>query len=110
MLIIDGSTIRLTRGDSAAIQCRVYTPDGDDYTLEPGDVMIFTLRKHAKGASDDGYLLRKTFVGGEINLEPADTARLAYGQYFYDIELRLTNGSVNTVVPFSAFIIEKEVT
>lgn len=110
MLVIDGNAIRLTRGDSATLTCKVYTPESDEYTLEPGDTMLFTLRKYAKGATDDGYLLRKTFVGGGVYLAPEDTAGLAYGPYFYDVELRFGGGGVNTVIPFSSFTLEQEVT
>jgi hypothetical protein len=42
-------------------------------------------------------------------LQPEDTADLPYGKYVYDIELDM-DGIIQTVIPMSSFILDKEVT
>lgn len=48
-------------------------------------------------------------TGWSITLNPEDTADLAYGKYVYDIELDM-DGVIQTVIPMSSFILDKEVT
>lgn len=40
----------------------------------------------------------------------AETERLAYGTYVYDIQLTTEDGTVDTVVPPHPFVLKEEVT
>jgi hypothetical protein len=48
--------------------------------------------------------------GWQITLQPEDTADLEYQYYVYDIEVTLADGYRQTIIPYSAFELTKEVT
>ena len=77
MLRIQNTTLRMTRGDSAAIDVAITREEADGtrsaYECAADDVLIFTAQR-ACGASP---ALVKRLVGtARITLTPADTARL----------------------------------
>lgn len=109
MLNIDeNNNITLTRGDSASIAVGLKNPDGSDYTLQSGDVLMFTVKYNC--ITEDVIIQKDISSDGIINLLPADTAALLYDVYFYDVQLTRANGAVNTVIPPRDFIVAKEVT
>lgn len=112
MLRIKGKTIYLTRGDTAMFTITIYYPgsSNQEYTVQDGDVVYFTVRSEAKKNNASDFLIQKRMVEGGITIEPEDTEGLEYGEYLYDVEITTAGGVVNTIITASPFIIEEEVT
>ena len=112
MLRIKGKTIYLTRGDTAMFTITIYYPNSSnqEYVVQDGDVVSFTVRSEAKKNDASDFLLQKRMVDGAITIEPEDTAGLDYGEYLYDVEITTASGVVNTIITASPFVIEEEVT
>lgn len=109
MLEIDSNNnITLTRGDNASIEVSLYNPDGTTYTLQTGDVLLFTVKYNC---ITENIIFQKDISSNAIiNITPADTNNLLYGVYYYDVQLTKANEEINTVIPPRNFIIDQEVT
>ena len=115
MYTVDGTTIRMTRGDTVAIEVSM-TRSGSAYTPQAGDSLRFAL-KHAKfNAARTDYedaqpLLTKTIPTDTmlLRIEPEDTADLGFGEYAYDIEITFENGDVDTFIAAARFVLAPEV-
>lgn len=84
----------ITRGDTASFNIQVKQPDKHTvYELCEGDVLTFTVKKND---TDVEAVIQKT--GSTIQLVPSDTNKLAYGRYWYDVQLTFADGSVNTII------------
>ncbi|HMM32271.1 MAG TPA: hypothetical protein PKB13_10895 [Clostridia bacterium] len=106
MFEIDKNVITMTRGDTGRFSVVVYEPELDPITRKPvvytpqeGDVITFTVKKHA------GAPIMITKNGPDIVLNPSDTANLANGKYVYDVDITLANGDVNTIITESPFLL-----
>ena len=79
------NNIKLTRGDSATFELTV--KDGDDNTYDfSGDVVKFGVKRSALDTGE--ALLQKTFdENGKIAFTPEDTAKMAYGDYIYNVTI-----------------------
>lgn len=116
MIKIKGNTIEMTRGDTLIVTVEIMDENGHDYTPEEGDAIRFAL-KHAemtlgrKGYKDADPLITKTIPNDSLvlQLEPADTKGLDFGEYVYDIELTHASGAVDTFIANTRFIIAPEV-
>lgn len=117
MLKVSGNSIYLTRGDSACFELEVEDSEGNTYDYSE-DTVVFSLKKRC---SDPTVLIQKTFdEDGKIYFDPADTAKLAFGDYLYDIQLTHTEEpeqegddpvvTVDTIIVPSTFTIGAEVT
>ena len=106
--IDDNNNITLTRGDSASIEVTLTNPDGSAYELQSGDVLMFTVKYNC--ITEDIIIQKDISSNATINILPSDTNTLLYGNYVYDVQLTKANGAVNTVIPPSDFIVDKEVT
>lgn len=104
MFQIEDNSISLTRGDSARIDITVVDAEGEEYELQEGDVLLFTVKS---SVNDKDILIQKS--GAIVNLLPADTEDLEYGKYVYDVQLTLLDGTVNTIIAPSTFKIMSEV-
>jgi hypothetical protein len=89
----------MTRGDTARFDIVVKNPDGTVYAPVEGDVITFTVKISAGKAA----VITKT--GASIVINPADTASLANGDYVYDVDIKLANGDVNTIITESSFVL-----
>lgn len=108
MLSVSGTTIKLTRGDTAYLSLDL-TMDGEAYEYADGDTVTLSVRVN----TDDNpeYLFQKVVNAGEtIVIQPEDTKPLAYGRYKYDVQLNTVQGEVFTVIEPSTFQITEEVT
>ena len=105
MLTINGNDICLTRGDTAELNITVLSASGTEYELQAGDKITFTVKKNVY---TEDVLIEKE--GAQIIIEPADTKELAYGEYTYDVQVTLADGTVSTIIPPSAFKLTAEVT
>ena len=116
MIKIKGNTIEMTRGDTLIVTVGIMASDGQDYTPDANDVIRFAL-KHAemtlgrKGYKDTDPLIIKTIPTDSLvlQLNPADTKQLDFGEYVYDIELTHASGVVDTFIANERFIIAPEV-
>lgn len=107
MLYIDGSTIKLTRGDTAYLTIPLTTEVGA-YEIHPEDTLTFSVKKNTR---DDEYAFQKVITGDNtFHILPEDTAGLVFGKYTYDVQLDDYNGDVFTVITPSTFEVLKEVT
>ena len=112
MVDVKGTTITITRGDSAIIGVQIIDFDGQEYVPVEGDSIRFALKKNY---SDSEPLLVKAIpiTTMQLILDPLDTKNLESGpirgKYKYDIELTRANGMVDTFIPRADFIVLEEV-
>lgn len=107
MLKIVGTKIYLTRGDSAEIAVHIKKPDGTDYTPSESDQCLMTVKR---ATSDKQAVFQHRIVDGLLTITPEDTQELAYGDYYYDCQLKTAAGTVRTFIPPSLFRVMEEVT
>lgn len=112
---VEGNKIILTRGDSAALEVSM-TKDGEPYTPEPGDVVRFALKHAAMNAKrtqfkdDEPLVLRDIPIETlMLELRPADTKDLDFGEYRYDVEITFSDGFVDTFIEDAPFELTPEV-
>ena len=105
---VKGNTIYLTRGDSFRAIVGIYNADGTDYVPEEGDVVRFAL-KHTVLSSEP--ILVKVLDNNDLllSINPSDTEGLQFGTYVYDIEITKADGTVDTFITPSPFILTAEV-
>lgn len=99
MLIIEDSTIYLTRGDSARLQFRLRTSEGEDYEMGADDLLTLTLRALPDSASPVLLMVSGAPGADIIPLRPEDTQALDVGEYSADVQLNTAAGDVYTVWP-----------
>lgn len=112
MLRIDGTTITLTRGDSARIQLSLNKryADGtvEPYTPATGDTIRFAMKKDY---SDEQAPILIDIPASTLLLHilPAHTKNLPYGEYKYDVELSTAGGDKDTFIEKATIILTEEV-
>lgn len=107
MLYINGTDIKLTRGDTAYLHIPLKTPSGE-YEMSTTDTLTFTMKKNVR---ETEHLIQKIVQGtNAFHIEPTDTSSMAFGKYVYDVQLETEDGDVYTVIPPSAFELLTEVT
>jgi hypothetical protein len=116
-----GTVIRFVRGDTHIINLEVSDSNGAAYSPGVDDTITMTVRSNddtgtavitkETGVAEEGEIpdVVASATGWSITLQPEDTADLPYGKYVYDIELDM-DGIIQTVIPMSSFILDKEVT
>ena len=117
MYKVEGNSIYLTRGDTLNLAITIYNADGTVYTPASGDAIRFALKRSQmafgnKGYSDATPLILITYQYAsdlELSLDPSDTENLSFGEYVYDIEITKSDGTVDTFIPASPFILTPEV-
>lgn len=109
MLYVEGTTIKLTRGDTAFLTILIEREGtGQAYELAEEDALVFTVKKNTY---EREALIQKKLLGGNLfEFTPEDTAGLDFGLYVYDVQLTTAVGHVFTVVEASDFRILEEVT
>lgn len=109
MLIIDtDNTINLTRGDNCDIIVTIYDHNGDEYEIQEGDTVLFTMKINCE--TQDIVIQKDITSDCIISLTHNDTKSLAYGSYVYDVQLTTAGQEVYTVIAPAIFNITKEVT
>ena len=111
MFTIEGLTITLTRGDTAAIQpIPTVTATANPYVFQEGDKVYFRIRQ----LPDVGAVVVKECHIDlnentcTVTLSPEDTIDLGMTEYRYEFELVDTNGGHYTFIANQKFIIGKE--
>ncbi len=105
MNIIDGKIYHL-RGDTAEFDVNI-TQDG--VPLENYEA-VFSVKKTLK---DRTYLFQKPITNGHIRIEHSDTQDLPYGNYYYDIQVHIDDGTAEgqyVSLPPNRYILMADVT
>lgn len=105
---VKGTTISLTRGDTFGADIEIFRPDGTLYTPNEGDQIRFAMKQKI---SDPEPLILKDIPIETMKLIilPEDTKELPFGNYIYDIQLTKANGTIDTFITKSKFILTEEV-
>lgn len=101
MLAIDvNNKIRMVRGDTACIEFAV-----NDYYLSPGDQVKFTVKTSVNAEEPSILKIITEFEDGKaiIKLEENDTKHLEAIEYLYEIEVRIGEEIVDTVITATQF-------
>lgn len=111
-MIVSGTNLKITRGDTGAIRVAVSDAAGEAVPLEDGDTIELTVRERLRSPEKILYKKVTEFVYGEalITIHPEDTSNLKFKTYVYDIQLTRANGQVQTIVKPSQFEVGSEVT
>ena len=107
MLRINGTSIALTRGDTAYLTIPIKV-NGQAYVMDAEDRLTMSLKNDENERS---YVMQKSIIGDNVfHIEPSDTSSLKFKKYVYDVQLNTADGDVFTVIPYSTFEILIEVT
>ena len=107
MVIIDTSNnILITRGDTATIDISIKDESDQEYVLQPGDTLLFSVKKLPIASTP---VLEKTLTAKQLILSTADTDSLSFGVYKYDITLITALDEVCTFINCCDFIVGEEV-
>lgn len=105
--------INIIRGTTNDLSLSIEDENGEQYTLQDGEKIIFGVKSNAENSD---YDIVKTLTSADmvdgictIKLTPADTAELAFGRYYFDIGLQ-TADDYYMIVPCDEFYICKAVT
>ena len=101
--------INLIRGDSLELLILINDIDGNPFKPQPTDRLRFAMKKEV---SDDYVVALQKEIPVEtllLKIEPEDTKNLDFGNYYYDIELTTKEGVVETIIPYTRFVIDGEV-
>lgn len=117
MYTINGTTIKLTRGDTFPVEIGIKDKDtGEDYVCQPGDSVRFALKRYLMTPGNKEFVDPEPLILKEIptdtlllQLDPEDTAGLPFGNYKYDIEVTLAGGTVDTIIDNADLILTPEV-
>lgn len=105
-MIIKKGVIYHKRGDTAEFDLTVKLDNVEITNYEA----VFSIKKTLK---DTEYFLQKDVVNGHVRLEHSDTQDLEYGEYYYDIQIKIDDGSTeglySTVGPYKYYL-EADVT
>lgn len=108
MIKISGSTIQMTRGDTLSIKVDIFNSDGTTYEVQEDDIIRFAMKKKYK---DPQPLIIKVLDHETLRLQlnPEDTEALEYGDYVYDVEITMGDGTVDTFIAEATLTLTKEV-
>ena len=109
-MTVTGNSLAMVRGDTEAITVSL-TEDGVAKPLTTGDTVYMTVKRSVNKTEKVLQKIITAFTDGKalISIAPTDTADLSFGDYVYDIQINLSDGTVKTVVS-STFTIMPEVT
>lgn len=97
MLKLRNKEIHISKGDDAAIEVSLML-DGEPYTLQSGDKVIFTVGTAiSKELTNNG----KTFV--TLTIAANDTKNMESGFYLYDLKMKYANGTICAILPPTTF-------
>ena len=111
-MIIYGTNLSMTRGDSQSIIVSVIDKDGNKVPLITGDVIYLTVKRRVNTEEKVLQKVITQFEDGNATIEitPDDTKDIPFKTYVYDIQLNRVDGTVSTIIPPSKFTIGGEVT
>jgi hypothetical protein len=104
---INGTDIRLTRGDTLYLEITINRQDGTEYEIQEGDKVRFAMKKRI---SDVAPVLVKEIDPESLVMKifPEDTKSLPMkSEYYYDIELTQANGDISTFISGKFTVMEE---
>lgn len=93
MLKIRGMDIYYIRGDDDSFSVQPTTADG---TVITGYMGVFSVKR---SYDDTNYALQVPMDGAVVDLSHDKTQKLAYGDYVWDVQLVLADGTHQTIGP-----------
>ena len=92
--------VEIVKRDTGVIPVRPYIKDTNDYILQDGATLYFTLRK----TKESDIILRTETTEfedewGVINSDPSDTDNVEEGTYIYDLVAIRADGTRDTLLP-----------
>ena len=108
MVDISGTTITMTRGDTARISVYISDAEGEPYTPSEQDTIRFAMKKDYKDA-EPLLLINIPVDTMMLVINPEDTKSLPFGAYVYDIELTTETGVVDTFIDRAKIKLTEEV-
>lgn len=105
--IASDNTISITRGDTGSFTLDIKNTSGQAYDYSE-DTVLFTVKENTY--AKDPVIQKEVEYEQNITILPADTEKLSYGTYVYDVQLTTAGGIVDTIIPPSNFVILPEVT
>ena len=104
MFEVNGTNIKLTRGDS--FYCQLTITQGDDpYVPAEGDEIRFAMKRALMTPGDGNFVDCTALVSKVIPndtlilaLTPTDTKTLKFGLYKYDIQITFADETVDTFI------------
>ena len=114
MISVSGTTITMTRGDTAVIQIAI-TQGASPYVIQSGDEVRFAMRPAGLNSKGTAYkydvCLDKDIDTATLilQIDPEDTYQLPFGEYVYDIQLTKADGTVDTFITTATLILAPEV-
>ena len=108
MVRVEGTTITMTRGDTARISVFITDAEGESYTPGSQDTIRFAMKKDFK-EGDPLLLINIPIDTMMLVINPEDTKNLSYGSYVYDIELTTEAGVVDTFIDRAKLKLTEEV-
>ena len=115
MVRISGTTITMTRGDTLCVDIEMMLGD-EPYTPSAGDVIRFAMKTPAMTSGRKEFVEREPLIlktipneTCQLVLNPEDTKPFDFGQYVYDIEITMEDGTVDTFISESTIILAPEV-
>lgn len=111
-MIVEGTNIRMIRGDTESICIGMRNTQGEIVPFEQGDTVYFTVKTSTSSSERIVQKVVTQFVDGVafIVLQPDDTRGLQARPYIYDIQVTRADGVVKTIVPPSRFCLVGDVT
>ncbi len=107
---IKKNVIGLVRGDSMWVNISLEDPYGNEYIPDPGDKLRFALKKDPSDSDDDLLFIKEIDpTTMELHIDPGDLDHLPFGDYWYDIEITLTNGFRDTFLGPAKFKLLAEI-
>lgn len=96
----------VVRGDSDVTEVRI-SVNGSPYTFVQGDKLAVTVKTTVDAAET---ALCKEYTSCSVTLSPSDTSAMPVGEYVYDLELQLSDGTRKTLISQGRFVLRREVT
>lgn len=105
--------IRLTRGDTKYVKFKLKDKNGENLVLGEGEKLYWTMKKNSTSTdklAQKVYPTDITYEDGwyQFTILPADTEKLDYGTYEYDIEYK--KSTFVQTLDLGYVIITKEIT
>lgn len=106
MIQIDGTYIRITKGDTLRILLEL-EKNGQKFEPQDGDNIRFAMKRHK---NDQECVIIKA-IGKDLllTLEASETEQLELGKYIYDIQITYADGTVDTFIAESTLQVTYEV-
>lgn len=99
MLIIKDDVIYVNRGDDFKLDVELKNEDEEEYSLEEGDILTFSVRELPNRDSEVLLTATNVYMQPRIVVSHSQTESIPAGVYSCDIQLTRASGEIITVYP-----------